>query len=79
MGRAFPELQMETFCVYGVSGTPMVVTNESRRQTLIEARDNASMEWLARGVTIRMGGCAYIAEYSMSGADAKRTVHAQHA
>ena len=27
MGRAFPELQMETFGVYGVSGTPMVVSN----------------------------------------------------
>ena len=26
MGRAFPELQMETFHVYGLSGTPAVVT-----------------------------------------------------
>jgi hypothetical protein len=30
------------------------------------------MEWLARGVTIRMGGVAYIANYAMSGTTAKR-------
>ena len=28
MGRAFPELQMETFAVYGIPGTPMAITNE---------------------------------------------------
>ncbi len=73
MGRAFPELQMETFGVYGVSGSPLVVSNEYGDTALINARDNKVMEWYARGVTIRMGGCAYIAEYSMSGADVKRT------
>lgn len=73
MGRAFPELQMETFHVYGVSGTPMVVTNEYGDSAIIETHDNYMMEWLARGVTIRMGGAAYIAEYSMDGKTAKRT------
>jgi uncharacterized protein len=73
MGRAFPELQMETFSVLGVPGSPMVVTNEYGDSALIEARDDKFMEWLSRGVTIRMGGVAYIAEYSMSGADVKRT------
>jgi DUF917 family protein len=34
--------------------------------------DNRQMEWLARGVATRMGGCAYIAEYAMSGAEVKR-------
>jgi DUF917 family protein len=73
MGRAFPELQMETFGVYGVSGSPMYVTDEDNDSTLLMAKDNKSMEWLSRMVAIRMGGCAYIAEYSMSGADVKRT------
>lgn len=72
MGRAFPELQHETFNVYGVSGTPMVITNDHHDQTVIETHDNVMMEWLARGVTIRMGGVAYIAEYPMDGATAKR-------
>ena len=73
MGRAFPELQMETFSVLGVRGSPMVVTNEYGDSALIEAHDDKFMEWLSRGVTIRMGGSTYIAEYSMSGADVKRT------
>ena len=38
-----------------------------RARTLIETRDNKMMEWIARGVAIRMGGAAYIAEYAMSG------------
>jgi hypothetical protein len=72
MGRAFPELQMETFHVYGVPGTPMVITNEYGDFTLITTHDNFMMEWLARGVTIRMGGAAYIAEYAMDGRTARR-------
>jgi DUF917 family protein len=73
MGRAFPELFHETFHIYGVSGTPMVITNDHHDQVLIETHDNFMMEWLARGATIRMGGVSYIAEYAMDGATAKRT------
>lgn len=73
MGRAFPHLEMETFGVYGISGCPMVVSNEWGESAMIEATDNRMMEWLSRGVAIRMGGAAYIAEYAMSGADVKRT------
>jgi hypothetical protein len=73
MGRAFPELQMETFHVYGVPGTPMVLTNEHGDTVLVTTHDNFMMEWLARGITIRMGGAAYIAEYAMDGRTAKRT------
>jgi DUF917 family protein len=73
MGRAFPFLEMETFGVYGVSGSPMAVSDEYGDCAIIEAVDNRQMEWLSRAVAIRMGGCAYIAEYAMSGADVKRT------
>src|SRR5438046_2054663 len=73
MGRAFPELQMETFHVYGVPGTPMAITNEHGDTTVVTSHDNEMMEWLARGITIRMGGSSLIAEYSMEGATAKRT------
>ncbi|SFJ82024.1 DUF917 domain-containing protein [Amycolatopsis sacchari] len=74
MGRAFPELQMETFGVYGVPGSPMAVAGEGGEVTVIDTgSDNRRMEWIARGVTIRLGGVAHIAEYSMSGADVKRT------
>ena len=73
MGRAFPELQMETFAVYGVPGSPIAVTNEYGDSAIIETHDNLMLEWLARGVTIRMGGTAFIAEYAMDGKTAKRT------
>lgn len=72
MGRAFPELFHETFHIYGVPGTPMVLTNDHHDQALVDSHDNYMMEWLARGITIRMGGVAYIAEYPMDGATAKR-------
>jgi DUF917 family protein len=73
MGRAFPELFHETFHIYGVSGTPMVVSDEYHDHAVIEAHDNFEAEWFARGLTIRMGGVAYIAEYAMDGATTKRT------
>lgn len=73
MGRAFPELQMETFHIYGVAGSPAVLADERGALVTIEARDDFQLEWLARGVTIRMGGHAMLVDYPMSGADFKRT------
>lgn len=72
MGRAFPELQMETFHVYGVAGTPMAIANEHGDTTVVTTHDNPSMEWFARGIAVKMGGAALIAEYPMDGATAKR-------
>jgi DUF917 family protein len=73
MGRAFPELQMETFSVYGVHGTPACVVDEDGTTVVCEAGSDMLMEWILRGVTIRMGGASYLAHYPMSGADFKRT------
>jgi uncharacterized protein len=74
MGRAFPELQMETFSVYGVPGSPLAIGGENGETVIIDTGDdNKRLEWLARGIAIRLGGVAHIAEYAMSGADVKRT------
>jgi DUF917 family protein len=73
MGRAFPELQMETFHIYGVPGTPAIVADERGAVVTIETEDNFQLEWIARGVTIRMGGHAMLVDYPMSGAEFKRT------
>jgi len=74
MGRAFPELQMETFGVYGVAASPLAMADEHGHLAVVDTgTDNAATEWFARGLTIRMGGASYIAEYPMSGADVKRT------
>jgi hypothetical protein len=73
MGRAFPELQHETFNIYGVSGTPAAVSDEHGDTCLIETATNDRLEWLARGVTVRMGGVAYVSDYPMSGREVKET------
>ena len=74
MGRAFPELSMETFAVYGVHGSPLAIAGERGERVIIDTGDDdRQMEWLARGIAIRLGGVAHIAEYAMSGADVRRT------
>lgn len=74
MGRAFPELSMETFAVYGVHGSPLALAGERGETVVIDTGDDdRQMEWLARGVTIRLGGVGHIAEYAMTGADVRRT------
>jgi len=74
MGRAFPELSMETFAVYGVHGSPLALAGERGEQVIIDTGDDdRQMEWLARAVTIRLGGVGHIAEYAMTGADVRRT------
>ncbi len=74
MGRAFPELSMETFAVYGVHGSPLALAGERGERVVIDTGDDdRQMEWLARGVTIRLGGVGHIAEYAMTGAEVRRT------
>jgi DUF917 family protein len=74
MGRAFPELQMETFAIYGVNGSPLSIADQHGNTAIIDTgSDNRTMEQFARSITIRMGGVGYIAEYPMSGAEVKRT------
>lgn len=74
MGRAFPELSMETFAVYGVHGSPLALAGERGERIVIDTgNDDRQMEWLARAITIRLGGVGHIAEYAMTGADVRRT------
>lgn len=74
MGRAFPELQMETFSVYGITGSPLALAGENGETAIIDTgSDNKRMEDFARALTVTLGGVAHIAEYSMTGADVKRT------
>ncbi len=72
-GRAFPELQMETFAVNGVRGTPLGMSDEKGDVVTIMTEDNYRMEKIARSVTTCFGGTAYVANYPMSGEQVKRT------
>lgn len=67
MGRAFPEIQMVTPTLYGVSATPMAMTDEKGNSSLLITIDNKWTERLSRAVTIQMGGSAIIALYAMDG------------
>ncbi len=72
MGRAFPELQMETFNVYGVAAAPVAMADEKGNLALVETDSAARAEFIARGICIRMGGQASLVNYPMDGATAKR-------
>ncbi len=72
-GRAFPELQMETFAINGVKGTPLGISDEKGDVATVLTDDNHRMERIARGITIRFGGTAYFANYPMTGEQVKRT------
>ena len=72
MGRAFPELQMTTFNVHGIPCSPMTLVDEKGNVVMLDAVDNAWAEKIARVVTIRFGGTAWISLYPMHGRDVKR-------
>ncbi len=73
MGRAFPELQMVTFHLGGVSATPMTMADERGNAVLLNTIDNYWAEKIARNITIRFGGTAWIAIYPMRGRDFKKS------
>ncbi|PVU77848.1 hypothetical protein DDW13_00160 [Acidianus hospitalis] len=66
MGRAFPELQMTTFYFFGVSPSPMVIFDERGNTSVIQGIDGYWTEKIARIITVRFGGSAYIALYGMN-------------
>ena len=71
MGRAFPELQMVTWSVFGQSASPIGVADERGNRMLVETDDNERGEELCRGATVMMGGNISLACYPMTGAQAR--------
>ncbi len=73
MGRAFPELQMDTFNIYGVRSSPAALCDDKDNVTIFAAtRDALWTERLGRVVTIVMGGHAGLAMPVLRGAELKR-------
>ena len=64
MGRAYPELQMVTHTMYGISATPMAISDERGNTLIIEAISNKWTETIGRTITIDMGGRGMIALYA---------------
>ena len=67
MGRAFPELQMVTFHLYGVKATPMSMADEKGNSVILDTVSNFWAEKIARAITVKFGGVAWISIYPMSG------------
>ncbi|TYP54222.1 DUF917 domain-containing protein [Thermosediminibacter litoriperuensis] len=72
MGRAFPELQMVTYHLFGISATPMVLADEKGNSLLLKTINNFWTESLARNATVVMGGSVMIAIYPMTGKQVKQ-------
>ena len=74
MGRAFPEIHMKTFFIYGVSWTPAVVCDEKGNSALFPNAISAHwLEKMARAVTIQMGCAAVFATAPMNGLEVQNT------
>ena len=63
MGRAFPEIQMVTHTIHGISATPFAMADERGNSVLMETINNRWTETFARSVTVDMGAMAMIAMY----------------
>jgi hypothetical protein len=72
MGRAFPELQMDTFNIGGVSTAPAALADEKGNVLVIaRTQDPLWTERLGRVVTVAMGGSAGLAMPALRGRQLK--------
>jgi DUF917 family protein len=67
MGRAFPEIQMVTATMVGVTATPMAMADDKGNSAILKTISNQWTETFARGIAVNMGAAAYIANYAMTG------------
>ncbi|MEZ4709819.1 MAG: DUF917 domain-containing protein [Caldilineaceae bacterium] len=72
MGRAFPEIQMVTHTIHGISATPMAMSDERGNTVMIETINNRWTERFARSVTVDMGATAMIALYAATAGQLKQ-------
>ena len=70
MGRAFPEVQMCTPHLYGISAWPCAIADERLQVITYETRDNVWLERLARNTVSTLGGCACSSLYPMTAIEA---------
>ncbi len=77
MGRAYPEIQMCTPTIYGITATPMAIADEKGNSAILNTVNNQWTETFARTVTIDMGCSAMIAIYLMTGKQLKEAAVAR--
>lgn len=75
MGRAFPELQMDTFSIGGVPAAPLVLCDAHGNTVIFDHIDTPlRAEAYARQLTIEMGGSALLIMPVMSGKQVKEHI-----
>jgi DUF917 family protein len=75
MGRAFPELQMDTFCIAGISLSPLVLADSHGNVVVFDQIDTPlRTEQYARSLTVEMGGSAALAMPCMTGRQMKSAI-----
>jgi DUF917 family protein len=72
MGRAFPEIQMVSYHLYGIRASPFAMSDEKGNSVLLDTISNKWIEWISRAVTVAMGGSAIIALYKMTGKEYRK-------
>jgi DUF917 family protein len=73
MGRAFPELQMTSFYINGISPSPTAAANEKGYVTISDAYNGLTTERIIRNAAMAYGGISWIAGYPMTGKQVKET------
>ncbi|WEV45909.1 DUF917 domain-containing protein [Bifidobacterium sp. ESL0690] len=66
MGRAFPELQMVTFTIGGVSSSPLAYSDEKGNVGVMHNISNKWTEDIVRSITNTVGGQVMTCQYTMS-------------
>ncbi|ABO50071.1 protein of unknown function DUF917 [Desulforamulus reducens MI-1] len=74
MGRAFPELQMTTFHIYGQPSTPSALTNSEGKENLLFYKDHFLHYYNIRKTLVEYGGVGYFAGLAMNGQEMKEAI-----
>jgi len=72
MGRAFPQLEMTTFSVYGCTATPCVLMDDTGNLVHVRATTDRVAEDIVRSVSDSLGALIYGSFYPMSGRQVKQ-------
>ena len=74
MGRAFPELQMLLPTLYGITASPLAISDEKGNTAVLETANNLWTERIARVACVEMGCSVMIAGFAMDGLQARASM-----
>ncbi|MFQ5729458.1 MAG: DUF917 domain-containing protein [Waddliaceae bacterium] len=74
LGRAFPELQMSSCNLKGVSPSPAFLADTHGNVVVVKAKDAHDLEHRSREITVEMGSSAALCTYLMSGKQCQGSV-----